>query len=586
MAKTSIRMKHAIGWLHDRWANLNPWLRLLVILAVLAAVFMAMLRPGYRHFTKMRAKQRVKEAGVAIEAENYDKARDLSLSALSSGEAGVEAYRVLQQAMSGLNDPKLGGVSRALVVHPESSESDRIRGFEELCEGEPMSVIGQAWTFLGEPLQRKEAFALPFAKRLLDDGRLNEAALVMKPFFNQKIGGLMAEQLFRLMLGMSDERSGMNAQKLLAECVKYDQKWSVNWISRLNEVPIFQLQPDIIAPVYRKLIEDPNEVEVELLKARYRIVSNFDNRSKSIDDALGELAASYPESALRLIDDLDLVDRLEDLQIVEKLVTKGSSFERLLGLLAHAENWSEMKTLLSEHPNVLSVVRQHLWLACVAAGLGDTGTLATEWSRAMDEARSGQDRNPYLELYQFAKKYNMAKQEDEAIVEAARLGRGRLPLYKTIKPTLVRLASTGQEKTLMELCASYLVVEPNNPVLVTQYAYMACLNDLADLSIVARAIRGLADALPKEVPVLSVLAAVYLCDGKPEKAREIVDALPSDAGRMGLSYQAVILTSRVVNDQLKGDDPTVMDFPWGDLLPSERRKFMGLIQSHAAKSRK
>ena len=163
-------------------------------------------------------------------------------------------------------------------------------------------------------------------------------------------------------------------------------------------------------------------------------------------------------------------------------------------------------------------------------------------------------------------------------MEAIRCGRGPLPLYADLKPLLSSLAQQGQDKTLLEICAIYLPFESANPVLITQLAYLACLNQLIDPMTVLAAMEHLATGFPKEVPIQCVLATAYLCNGQTAKAAQTLDALQLDPAKLSPGYQAAFLTIQVLAGRIARDDARITGFVWKSLLPSERKKFSELIR--------
>jgi len=200
-------------------------------------------------------------------------------------------------------------------------------------------------------------------------------------------------------------------------------------------------------------------------------------------------------------------------------------------------------------------------------------------SAALAEAKSSALPNAFLTVHRIANDAGNLDLAEQALVEAIRLGRGPLPLYADLKPLLGALAVQGRENVLMEICAIYLAFEPGNPVLLTQYAYLACLNGIADPETIIKALEPLAKGFPKEVPIQSVLATAYLCAGQPAKAAETLDPLNLEPEKLPPSYRAAWLTTQVLNGRIPPNDPRIAEFPWKSLQPSERRKFTALIQS-------
>ena len=173
----------------------------------------------------------------------------------------------------------------------------------------------------------------------------------------------------------------------------------------------------------------------------------------------------------------------------------------------------------------------------------------------------------------------MDKEAEQAMVEAIRCGRGPLPLYSDLKPLLNSLARQGKDRILLEICAIYLPFESANPVLITQLAYLACLNQLIEPKTVLAAMEHLAKGFPMEVPIQCVLATAYLCDGQHAKAAATLDRLQLDSARLSPGYQAAFLTIQALNGRIPKDDPRITGIPWKSLLPSERKKFGDLLRA-------
>jgi hypothetical protein len=144
---------------------------------------------------------------------------------------------------------------------------------------------------------------------------------------------------------------------------------------------------------------------------------------------------------------------------------------------------------------------------------------------------------------------------------------------------LSSLARQGQDKTLLEICAIYLPFESANPVLITHLAYLACLSQLLEPKTVVVAMKHLATASPKDVPIQCVLATAYLCDGQHARAAATLDRLQLDPTKLSPGYQAAFLTIQACNDRIAMDDARITGMPWKSLLPSEREKFGELLRA-------
>jgi hypothetical protein len=115
--------------------------------------------------------------------------------------------------------------------------------------------------------------------------------------------------------------------------------------------------------------------------------------------------------------------------------------------------------------------------------------------------------------------------------------------------------------------------EPANPVLLTQYAYLAGLAGALEPPGILKVITPLAEAFPDELPVQCVLAVAHLNNGDPAAAAAVVDRLKVDVEQLAPGYRAVILATWVLNHRMGPNDPRITGFPWKALMPLERKRF-------------
>jgi len=246
--------------------------------------------------------------------------------------------------------------------------------------------------------------------------------------------------------------------------------------------------------------------------------------------------------------------------------------------------WERVVPLLDKHGRRLPKYEEFAHRAMVAAKLADAPARAVAWNAAMAEAKTSAVATAYLTLQRLAGDAGMSDEAEQALVAAIRLGRGPLPLYAELKPLLTSLARQGHDSTLLEICASYLAFEPGNPVLLTQFAYLACLNNVIEPKTILKAMEALANGYAKDVTIQCVLATAYLCDGQAAKATATLDRLEVEPAKLPAGLRAAFLTSQVLARRIAKDDARITEFPWKSLQPCERKKFSELIrnaESHA-----
>ena len=89
---------------HGHWADINPWLRFLIVAAVLAVLGLIAGKPAYQKFKDWRLARNLAAAKVAVTEERMEDARDLSLTVLRAGDPQIETFRVLEKSMGALRD--------------------------------------------------------------------------------------------------------------------------------------------------------------------------------------------------------------------------------------------------------------------------------------------------------------------------------------------------------------------------------------------------------------------------------------------------------------------------------------------------
>jgi hypothetical protein len=249
----------------------------------------------------------------------------------------------------------------------------------------------------------------------------------------------------------------------------------------------------------------------------------------------------------------------------------------LIDVYKHNSSWDKLNLLLDSKRLNTSKLEVLAYRAFSASYKGDAGSAVQNWSFALSEAQSSPLSAPYLMLHKMATAWGMKEYAEQSLIEAIRDGKGPLPLYSDLNALLNLLVSQGREKLILEICAIYLSFEPSNVVLLTQYSYLACLNNLADPEVVLKAIEPVATAFPNELPLQCVLASIYLAANQYAKAAAVIDRLKIEPDKLNPGYKAIYLETQVLNQRLKKSDPKVVKFSLDPLLPSEKKIFTRLI---------
>ncbi len=565
----------------DRWANLHPFVRFLIGAGLVGLGAFLFLKPSYRAFKGWRLEKNLVAAEKAVKEVRMDEARDLSLTVLRAGDPRIEAFRILEKSTASLRDPMHGDIARALMSHPEGSEEDRLNGFRGMAPNAPLGVLGQAWASLPEKSRQDPAFATVFATRLIAGNRYGEAASVLLAVPEAVRNAEVNQDLVRVLLGSGKKEGFDEAQRWVAAKWPAGESGISGWLDVFEEIPVASLRPDLLEPV-RKALETPgglNNARSALAVSRLDYAANFGGRAAVLEKAIERWKAESPEALAQFLHDIGTHRLLMESFPIGRISDHPGILPYLLESMENCGAWDQVKLLLETHGDKLPKTELLARRAVMAARTDDTPALVQAWNEAMGEARTGTTPDAFLTLYQIASSAGLEEQAALAMLEAIRQGRGPLPLYADLKFLLNLLAGQGRENELLQICAIYLPFEPGNPVLLTQYAYLACLNGLADAKTILKAVKPMADAFPDALPIQCVLATAYLSDDQPAAAVETLDRLKVEPEKLAPGYRAAFLTSQVLAKRIPKDDPRITDFPWKSLLPSERRRFGEWIRS-------
>jgi len=574
-----IRSLIEAGW--DRWANIHPLLRFLILTGAAALLGLVTVKPGYRAFKAWRVEHNMMAARKAVEEVRMDDARDLSLTVLRAGDPRIEAFRILEKATASLRDPIHGDIALALLTHPQSTDADRLNVFRGIAPDVALGLLGQIWTTLPAECQLDPRFATAFADRLLADHRLSEAASVLLAVPEAARTQALELRLIRVLIGSGKGEGYGEAQRRIAAKMPAADADLAEWLDLLEEIPALSLRADLLDPV-RKVLENPpsgGEGRMALMLARMDYAANFAECGAVLDSAISHWRERDPKCLADFLAKLGLYQRLQDTFPTACLETHPELFPRLLEATEKTGAWEHAVSLLDEHGEALPKFEELAHRALAAAKTADTAARVVAWNAAMADAKTCPKPTAYLTLHRLARDGGMQDEAEQALVAAIRLGRGPLPLYAELKPLLSSLARQGRDRILLEICACYLAFEPGNPVLLTQFAYLACLNNAVEPKTILKAMQALAPGYPKELTIQCVLATAFLCDGQPAKAAATLDPLRLDPAELSPGYRAAFLTTQALNHRIPKSDPSITDFPWKSLQPCERKKFSELLRA-------
>lgn len=568
------------------WADLHPAGRVLTVLILLGVVGFFGLKPAYSAIREWRVEQNLVDANEAIAESRMDDARDLSLNVLRSGDPRVDAYRILEKSTASLQDPRHGDIARALIFHPGSNTEDRLRGFQGIVDSTPLGLVGQAWGGMALETRNDPRFSNLFVSRLIEEKHFSEAASVLLGVPEENRNSRWRFLLGNVLIGTGSQEAYKEVQRLVADTTPKGELDDDLSLELVEGVPVLELDPEILLPLQEELqagdrAKDPR---ASLVLARINTKENFSSRSKIFNEEYEKWKKSAPVLLASFLCDVGLHEFLLDAARTEAFAANEQTFPVLIEAVIKTGSWDQFADLAEKYGKGLGATEIKGYEAIAEAKTGQSGAGTKAWSEAIQSAKAERSDTALIDLSRIALKTGEIEFAHRAMIEAIRVGRGPLPLYSDISPLLVSLRKEDRENVLLEICARYLSFEPGNPILLTQYAYLAFFNGLADAPTVLSALEPMAKAFPNEIPLQRVLAAVYVCAGRLEDADVIFDRHKPDVESSPPEYLMAYYTKRILSEEMDKDAPAMERFPQLALLPSERKKFSELIRAKAPAS--
>ena len=567
----------------ERWANLPHLVRFVLAAGLLLVVGLVLAKPSLGAFRRWRVERNLDAARDALVEVRMQEARDFSLTVLRSGDPRIEAMRILEKSTASLRDPRHSEIARALISHPDGTDEDRLTGFRGIVERIPLGLAGQAWAALPDSCKQDPRFATAFARRLIAEGRLGEAAGVLLGVPELRRDVECERGLIRVLIASGKAEGLAEAQRRVVAGIEAEMAAGGDgrdeWLALLESIPPMSLQPKLLAPLTGDLEREASggSARDALMLARMDLAANFRDRTRIVDAAVDRWVESAPAEVAGFLKDLGLNQRLLETFGDRSPADTAAFLPLLVEAARESGDWERLGRLLDEHPEKLPRLDELGHRAVLAARTVGGAAAGDAWSAAMAEAASSGD-DGFLRLHRLARDGGLETESEEALLAAVRSGRGPLPLFSSLKGLLGSLAKQAQERAILETCAVYLVLEPGNPVLITQYAYLACMNDLAEPGALLQALEPMAGALPEEAPLRYALAAIELCAGRTAEAVARLDAHAVEPGELPPQFRAIHLVARVLAGEMAPDDREIEALPWGSLMPSERRKFEELLR--------
>lgn len=540
---------------------------------LLAAAGIGMLagKPAMRLAREWRCDRNLRLAEEAVAEGDWLEARDRSLAVLLLRSTDLRALGLLESAMAALRDPRQVAVGRYLMLHPEGGHAERLRGWLVIVGAAPLGVVAQAWNSLPEELQQEPAFLLGFADRLTLENRLTEAVQLFGKMDLADPPTDVERRVLAILLASGKREAQAQAQQRLLDRIKRGKPDLAILLGCFDQVPLDALDAGL-GEALAGWLEAGGErtAEDRLRVARHEVAAAGAEAAGRIEQVTAAWSEREPVLLVKWLLDIDEPERA--LAVAPDRVTADPrGFAWRCEAWKRLERWLELSQALKNPPPGYSRLNLHCDETLAAARMGDTAKRSAAWANAMGEAKISDSANGYLDLSRRAAKDGLADESERAMVEAIRAVRGPLPLYADLKPLVESLHAKRMGEELLDIVAVYQNFEPGNPVLMTQYCYLAGLYGYVETGFIKAQLEPVLERLPSAIPVRCTLAVAALLESDPARALGFLELEGLDWNEAAPGYRMIRAVALVSGGRKEEGLALLKGLPWDKLLAVERQ---------------
>lgn len=564
--------------LHDFWVDRHPLVRFGIILLVIAGLAAGLAKPALGWYRGWQSDRKTEAAQQALDGTRYAEARDLALRALRSGGDQARLIPILLRASAALDDPRQVDMALSLILVEGIAEEDRHLAWSVLCQHAPGWPLMMIWGELSRKELGDEAMALELVDRLLRDDLLVEAAKVLAPLPPSDADEREARLLELLLAKGTPEAHREFMSKLLALLLDRPDARD-RWLSAFDRLPFGAMsEREAESMIYTLRAGGPLAGMDFLRDGRCRMRFEPDKADAHFSSALKR--ATELEPAERAAWCLQ-VGRPEaaagELPPNPPLAGELRLQWRILAALGNRENQLDF---LEEAPGEVVYDWQGALYRELKAQLeSDEKAARNARGDALRAALESADHDAPVELARHAEELDLKTTAAEAWLQGVRHRRGPVPLSHRLKWVIEFFAAEKREEDLLAMLAAYRAIEPGNPVITAQHDYLACLQGRLEPATLIENVRPILDQRPDELPLQAIVALGHLLLEQPQQAREVTDKPTKDWFAVTPLYRALRAIALEQSGEPGEAAVLLEDFPWNELMPSERRVLEALRAS-------
>lgn len=416
-------------------------------------------------------------AAIKLSEDDFQEAKRLSKAVLLMHNNRHDMLVVLQRAMEGLKDPNAAQLSRMLMVHPDATEEDRIRGFRDTCASMPIAMVSAIWQSLGREKAQSPDYLVPFATRWIDEGLSDHRGILL--IHRSDLGEHPELRLQAVRELMRSKRDPMliQSQVHIADMMSEGGKTALPAFRLLAEVPLEKFRPggfpDLEAWIGTRQDATVDDHLLALIQKRQRFPGQLSELGK---DAIARFGDKDPAAVGRWLNQHGMAAKTLDLLPAEMAASDAEAFLARADALIALERWPEaIEWLATPPPGKVPMLELHSRRMMCDGKPGEAIRQGVAWKQALLEVGAGPDPDALLEFSRRMYQAGIEEIADEALVAALRTGRGRLPFWEQIRHLFPKLRQRQQGQAMFEIASVMARYEPTNAEALIEALDLECI---------------------------------------------------------------------------------------------------------------
>ena len=567
-----------------------PWYRKMwpaVVIAVVGLAAAALLaKPAYRMAREWRIEQNANQATAALAAGNYTEARQLAMAVLRLHDDRLDMLIVLQESMEKLDDPAAMSVAQVLLSHPKSTAAQRAHYYKMLCAELPMASVIQTWRAIDPKTGDSPAYLAPLLARLIDHGLLSVAAKLIPAPGTTDMAPEIRLQVARMLLKSATQEHRDRGQLEIAELMEAGGGTALAAFRLLAEVPLPELRAGYF-PEFEEWIskQEGATIDDQLLALNQRRQRYPTQEPQIIEETITRFGKTHPATVARWLVSINKAAEALTLLPEEDAEEDAERFRTRADALLALQLWPEAREWLATPPDGFPIIELEARRVICDDTPGDPSKRGKAWTQALHEASGRADGNALLELHRRMTAAGLHELACEAMTEAVRKGRGRLPLWSQVRDLLPWLHHRQEGAAMLDICKVMATLEPTNPEVVIASLDLSCIFGQIQPSALLSRLAQLKQQRPDcdQASLFQVAAATaLLADQQPEAAiKALGENTADDPNATARVIAITALAKAMLGDQTASDD-LLGRVNWKIMLPEEKAFFTHLLAKLSA----